>query len=140
MVRCDGLEEHTESFPLYDNQLDLHSIYPPSSCLCVVRRQHLYTHITECSTHIRGTTWLGANDLTTEGSWIWSDGVTSEYTNWFNGAPSNTYSYLDCGYITTSGSWGSTYTGYRRMYVCEKPLDKGECGFKKNHLVLTSLL
>ena len=41
-------------------------------------------------------TWIGADDLTTEGTFLWADGTTLTFTNWHTGEPN-------------SGGVGATY-------------------------------
>ena len=36
-----------------------------------------------------GSCWIGANDLETEGTFVWSDGTELDYTNWYPGQPNN---------------------------------------------------
>ena len=31
--------------------------------------------------------WIGFNDLDEEGTWAWTDGSVSSYTNWYSGEP-----------------------------------------------------
>ncbi|CAG0896495.1 unnamed protein product [Cyprideis torosa] len=37
------------------------------------------------------TAWIGFNDIDIEGTFVWSDGSQSEYTNWGSGEPNNEY-------------------------------------------------
>ena len=34
-----------------------------------------------------GRAWIGNSDALVEGSWVWSDGTASGYTNWLDGGP-----------------------------------------------------
>ena len=38
---------------------------------------------------IWGQTWLGINDIESEGDWVWETGDPVEYTNWCGGEPNN---------------------------------------------------
>ena len=49
--------------------------------------------------------WFGLHDLTTEGTFEWSDGSAVDYTNWGDGQPDDWESNEDCG-----GYWPDTYT------------------------------
>ena len=33
------------------------------------------------------TTWIGYSDAVSEGSWVWADGTSTDYTNWAPGEP-----------------------------------------------------
>ncbi len=33
--------------------------------------------------------WLGYNDIVSEGNYVWADGTVSNFTNWADGEPSN---------------------------------------------------
>ena len=43
--------------------------------------------------------YIGYNDVAQEGTWVWSSGESSLYTNWTTGAPDN----------ATPPSWGEDY-------------------------------
>jgi hypothetical protein len=47
--------------------------------------------------------WLGANDIQTEGRWVWRDG-TSSYSNWYPGQPDDSNGE-DCG----AGNWTANH-------------------------------
>jgi hypothetical protein len=83
-------------------------------------------------------TWLGANDITTEGSWRWTDGtafwmgtttgtpVSGRYENWSTveaGQPDNLQyngaSNADCGIIDSSGAWADRSCTAVHAYLCE---------------------
>ena len=59
--------------------------------------------------------WIGNSDALVEGSWVWSDGTASGYTNWLDGGPDdresgNTFGDgRDCAAMSTffnhAGRW-----------------------------------
>ena len=48
--------------------------------------------------------WIGYNDKDNEGTWVWTNGETSIYTNWATSEP-NDVNGEDCGQIYSSGLW-----------------------------------
>ncbi|MCB9234639.1 MAG: HYR domain-containing protein [Bacteroidia bacterium] len=67
---------------------------------------------------ITGSTWIGYNDIVTEGNWVWSNGDISTYTNWNAGEPNNSGNE-DGGEILTSGLWNDNKTTAIRPFVME---------------------
>lgn len=69
-------------------------------------------------------TWLGHNDVLTEGTWVWLDGVPLAYTHWDAGEP-NDSGGEDCGVVMTAAGreseWDDRSCGDERPYVCESP-------------------
>ncbi|RMX47972.1 hypothetical protein pdam_00005316 [Pocillopora damicornis] len=65
--------------------------------------------------------WIGGNDITTEGTFLWPSGIHVTYTNWAVSQPDNSYGYQDCvGMIISKGTWDDTSCGRRLPFVCEK--------------------
>ncbi len=63
--------------------------------------------------------WIGFNDRSTEGSFVWSNGDAVTYTNWNSGEP-NDSSGEDCAHMWSTGRWNDIpCTGYTTPYVCE---------------------
>lgn len=84
--------------------------------------------------------WIGANDLTPEGAWRWSNNsdqfwsggafgspVGSRYSNWKLGQPDNWFNQ-DCAAMElfASGRWADRACSELLEFVCERPLDLGE--------------
>ena len=65
-----------------------------------------------------GTPWIGFNDRSSEGSWVWASGASVSYTNWGSGEP-NDSGGEDCGEIYTSGAWNDIPCGNSDYYICE---------------------
>jgi hypothetical protein len=51
------------------------------------------------------TVWIGYSDSGVEGTFNWSSGEQSVYTNWENGQPNNFNKVEDFAYLRTNGSW-----------------------------------
>ena len=51
--------------------------------------------------------WIGYHDQASEGTFVWSDGTTVDYINWFPGEPNNccTTEGEDCTHIWGGGTW-----------------------------------
>jgi hypothetical protein len=65
------------------------------------------------------TWWMGLNDVSAEGSFVWSNGEAVVYTNWQSGEPNNSGNE-DCTHAYTSGRWNDIpCTGYPARYICE---------------------
>ena len=77
--------------------------------------------------------WAGGNDKVTEGTWVWSDGVTWSYTDWHTGGGNDDDE--DCLVVTANPSWWVDVPCTTEHYfMCEK--DPGGKGFLHGILVL----
>ena len=65
-----------------------------------------------------GSTWIGLNDVTTEGTFVWTSGEAVSYTNWASGQPNNS-SNSDAVYIYEGGLWDDTTTSSALYAVVE---------------------
>ena len=76
---------------------------------------------------ITENTWIGATDVETEDTFVWSDGTTfvkSDYTSfWSSGQPNNAgdTSNQDCVSLKSDGLWDDVACSTTRQYLCEKP-------------------
>jgi hypothetical protein len=71
-------------------------------------------------TFMGADSWIGANDITTEGTWQWADGSSLAYSNWNSGEPNNSGGNQDCGYIYFSGGkWDDDTCTVSKRAVCE---------------------
>ena len=65
--------------------------------------------------------WFGLNDISREGTFVWSDGSTSTYTNWKSGEPNNAGGNEDCAQINryTDGTWNDEPCSSAFYFICE---------------------
>jgi len=79
-------------------------------------------HSQEENTLIRGLTngeiWIGFTDEAEEGKFVWSDGITSEYTNWNGGEPNNWGNNENCTTMKGSGKWNDLSCNNQRRFIC----------------------
>ncbi|CAG0905288.1 unnamed protein product, partial [Cyprideis torosa] len=67
--------------------------------------------------------WIGLNDIDTEGTYVWSDGSQSGYTNWDDAQPNN-WLNQDCIFMngpSDGGKWGD--------HACIPPIDEPIPGY-----------
>jgi len=66
-----------------------------------------------------GSAWIGANDISSEGSWSWHNGGSLAYGAWRGGEPNNSGDE-DCGNMGQSdGLWNDWGCGNTAPSVCE---------------------
>jgi len=54
---------------------------------------------------------IGANDLTNEGIFLWTDGTPFSYTHWASGQPDNALSSEDCSEMLGTGFHATIFDG-----------------------------
>jgi hypothetical protein len=64
-----------------------------------------------------GPTWIGANDIETNGTWVWPGG-TSTFSNWGSGQPDISG---HCARVMADGSWDDYTCDEALGFVCESP-------------------
>ncbi|CAM9984519.1 unnamed protein product, partial [Heterosigma akashiwo] len=67
------------------------------------------------------TAWIGLNDESTEGTYVWADGTSVDYTNWNSGEPNDWGDSEDCVEMTSSGGWNDQSCSTTQASVCEIP-------------------
>jgi hypothetical protein len=68
-----------------------------------------------------GEYWIGFNDQGLEGTFVWTDGTPSDFTNWNGGEPNDYGSGEDCAEATPGGSWNDLDCNAGLQYVCKLP-------------------
>ena len=64
--------------------------------------------------------YIGFNDQASEGSFVWSSGLSSTYTNWMSGEPNNCCGGEDCTQLDDAGGgWNDIGCGTTAAYICE---------------------
>ncbi|XP_038070890.1 macrophage mannose receptor 1-like isoform X2 [Patiria miniata] len=73
--------------------------------------------------------WIGLNDFAVEGTWEWSDGTKSSYTNWYSSEPNDSGGQEHCAVIrwSTDGTWNDANCANSKRYICEYPLIAISC-------------
>ena len=66
-----------------------------------------------------GWAWLGLNDQTTEGTFVWAHGEKTTYTNWCPGEPNDSAGAEDCGVMVGGGCWNDGKCGSTGAFFCE---------------------
>ncbi|XP_051776675.1 C-type lectin domain family 4 member G-like isoform X2 [Erpetoichthys calabaricus] len=76
--------------------------------------------------------WLGFNDLETEGTWVWVDGLPrNEVMFWNEGEPNNNEGKEDCGSMwPKSATWNDLPCTLQKDFVCEKKAAAFSCAFQ----------
>ena len=68
-------------------------------------------------------TWLGGNDVVTEGTYSWTGGTSWSFDSWRSNAPNNGNgnSEQDCVILRTDGEWDDVSCSTSRNFLCQKP-------------------
>ena len=61
--------------------------------------------------------WIGLNDRSDEGTFVWSNGSGASYRNWATDEP-NDNGNEDCAEIRTNGEWNDESCTTKRGYIC----------------------
>ena len=65
--------------------------------------------------------WFGFNDLTSDGTWVWTDGTPSDYYNWSPNEP-NGGTGENCVELLASSSWNDISCNHIFYWlVCNHP-------------------
>jgi len=76
----------------------------------------------EIATRFAGDAWIGYNDRTTEGTFVWSNGAPFGFENWNGTSPSTgaTGDAEDCAHLDFPNSdWNDTECTSLNVYACE---------------------
>ena len=73
--------------------------------------------------------WIGATDVSVEGTFVWLDGtgnIDDIYSNWDDGEPNNGNSIEDCSIMLTDGTWNDlscshSRSDWQKQFVCNYP-------------------
>ena len=67
--------------------------------------------------------WLGGSDTNEEGSWVWTDGSSWDYTSWTENEPNNNHA---TGENCLLGHWGDGWNDincdYSFGFLCQAPI------------------
>ncbi|XP_022799604.1 uncharacterized protein LOC111337536 isoform X3 [Stylophora pistillata] len=73
--------------------------------------------------YLKSDFWIGYNDIDNEGDWVWTDRMTSSYTNWDEKSPNN--GGVSCAIVTSTGKWHDEPCQSQFSFICKKPSPKG---------------
>ena len=63
--------------------------------------------------------WIGLNDLDNENAFVWADGSSSTYRNWYSGEPNDVEGNEDCVHIYGTEYWNDlSCTHALSCYFC----------------------
>ncbi|XP_051780467.1 mannose-binding protein A-like [Erpetoichthys calabaricus] len=68
---------------------------------------------------LAGETYLGLNDIRTEGTFEDVSGTPVTFTNWKSGRPSNRGGHEDCSVITADGTWNDVQCSQSHAIICQ---------------------
>ncbi|MFO0591049.1 MAG: CotH kinase family protein [Polyangiaceae bacterium] len=70
-----------------------------------------------------GQWWIGVNDQSAEGVYVWTDGTPLNFLDWNAGEPNNAGDSEDCGHLAdwAGGLWNDIPCGDPQNYICELP-------------------
>jgi hypothetical protein len=84
--------------------------------------ENTFVATTAAATSSSNRWWMGYNDRTTEGTWVWvGAAATGTYVGWVGDEPNNSgcCGGEDCGELDAAGGWVDTGCGDSNYYVCE---------------------
>uniref|UniRef100_A0A674PI68 C-type lectin domain-containing protein n=1 Tax=Takifugu rubripes TaxID=31033 RepID=A0A674PI68_TAKRU len=94
------------------------------------------------SKNVKKDTWIGLNDVETEGTWKWTDGNPLTKGYWYKKQPDNgnndpTLGEEDCAHLriadtTWEANWNDISCNKPLQWVCEKKLGSTSCFFLNN--------
>ncbi|XP_071791841.1 C-type lectin BpLec-like [Asterias amurensis] len=67
-------------------------------------------------------TWIGMNDLGTEGVYEWTDGSAADYFNWHSGEPNNHKTGENCleiNFFDVDGTWNDHFCDQTHRFICK---------------------
>ncbi len=62
--------------------------------------------------------WIGLNDRTVEGIYVWPDGAAPGYSNWAADQPNNNGGWQNCTRMTQEDRWNDTACGDAYTFMC----------------------
>ena len=64
--------------------------------------------------------WIGLNDISEEGTFVWASGSKSAYRKWKSLEPNDNNKNEDCVEATRQSDWNDVPCNFLMSYVCEK--------------------
>jgi hypothetical protein len=66
-----------------------------------------------------GGYWIGFTDEAEEGTWAWTTGEPTSYTNWLDGEPNNEFGYEHAAHMLDGGKWNDYWADADNRAVFE---------------------
>ncbi|XP_048449545.1 C-type lectin BML-2-like [Rhincodon typus] len=77
---------------------------------------------------VRTPLWIGLNDIYKEGTYLWTDGSSSNFVNWATGQPDNSRGAEDCVHLTaTTFNWNDLPCNSQLCFLCSYKLPSCCC-------------
>ncbi|XP_022109148.1 macrophage mannose receptor 1-like [Acanthaster planci] len=116
--RCYSFRTETQNWQDADTQCRLEGAHL-ISIADFNEQLYVFTRANFLST---GAIWIGADDLSSEGGFRWTDGSPFRFINWAAGEPNNDgVNGENCGELYTSdGTWNDNKCFAERMYACKQ--------------------
>jgi hypothetical protein len=93
--------------------------------------ENAWLHEKAVEAGITGSSFIGANDLVSEGRWVWPDGgdfwlgtasgapTSARYVNWDDDEPNNALGLEDCAVLRISAKWNDINCLDPYAFICE---------------------
>ena len=119
-VTCTGQTYNNSCYKAYSFKYN----YSGAQAYCEDQGGYLvkitsYSENTFVRSMISGHIWIGANDISSEGSFKWPDGGSLVFSNWDSGEPNNNKNKEDCGEMYNDGTWNDATCTDTQYFVCE---------------------
>lgn len=93
--------------------------------LVVVSSERKHSYLQSQLLQATGQLWIGLNDISEEGSYVWTDGSPLVYHLWAPGQPHDVAHSENCVEMdpnggNDAGAWRDAYCNQHKGYICEK--------------------
>ena len=64
-------------------------------------------------------TWLGISDTNSEGTYVWTDGTQTDFTDWGDNQPDNYANVENCIHIRDDTKWNDIRCDRKMNFICK---------------------